>query len=394
MGYNNVFPNENNQANNAYHKSFHPICDGFFTLVAFCLLDPSREKASGPHFQINASKISCIISRECCTWYDGIHPSVTSNPASYPLFLQHILFAVESFHTTILENSHAIMVLFLRRLGIRHQPWHTNKRAYEPTLAMVKCRWGQVGDAKCRWSQVGVSTVSTVYQGRAESKLNLGASESDLSPSSIVAGPARVENGSRIRSGHTSRVQMLPCFDAPFCFGSMIKPATITSVDSIKTCLLPALCDQLIMRPLRRRQALGYRCAHCSSEFDSRTGMDCHRRHPTSLGTPCADPHNSKSLSFTARANVASSFLRQHDTLGTTGIPAHCTRTLHVYIVPLCVMMCDITCIIVITAIIAKISAIIGNKVSSFLWEDTNYTYYHRLFYALSQRFCMKNNRK
>ena len=141
-------------------------------------------------------------------------------------------------------------------------------------------------------------------------------------------------------------------------------------------------------------QALGYRCAHCSSEFDSRTGMDCHRRHPTSLGTPCADPHNSKSLSFTARANVASSFLRQHDTLGTTGIPAHCTHTLHVYIVPLCVMMCDITCIIVITAIIAKISAIIGNKVSSFLWEDTNYTYYYRLLYALSQRFCMKNNRK
>ena len=112
------------------------------------------------------------------------------------------------------------------------------------------------------------------------------------------------------------------------------------------------------------------------------------------LGTPCADPHNSKSLSFTARANVASSFLRQRDTLGTTGIPAHCTHTLHVYIVPLCVMMCDITCIIVITAIIAKISAIIGNKVSSFLWEDTNYTYYYRLLYALSQRFCMKNNRK
>ena len=71
-------------------------------------------------------------------------------------------------------------------------------------------------------------------------------------------------------------------------------------------------------------QALGYRCAHCSSEFDSRTGMDCHRRHPTSLGTPCADPHNSKSLSFTARAIVASSSLRQHDTPGATAIPAHC----------------------------------------------------------------------
>ena len=82
-------------------------------------------------------------------------------------------------------------------------------------------------------------------------------------------------------------------------------------------------------------QALGYRCAHCSSEFDSRTGMDCHCRHPTSVGTPCADPHNSKSLSFTARANVASSFLRHHNTLGTTGIPTHCIHTLHVCIVAL-----------------------------------------------------------
>ena len=71
-------------------------------------------------------------------------------------------------------------------------------------------------------------------------------------------------------------------------------------------------------------QDLGYRCAHCSSEFESRTGIDCHRRHPTSLGTPCADPHNTKSLSFTARANVASSHLRQHDTLGAIAIPAPC----------------------------------------------------------------------
>jgi hypothetical protein len=51
------FQMKNNQANNEYHKSFDTICDGFFTLVAFCLLDPSREKASGPHFEINESKI-------------------------------------------------------------------------------------------------------------------------------------------------------------------------------------------------------------------------------------------------------------------------------------------------------------------------------------------------
>ena len=189
--------------------------------------------------------------------------------------------------------------------------------------------------ARCRWSQVGVSSVSSQY----------------------IKGVSR----------HNQNLS-ITCIMRPANHATTVKRSA--------------------------PQALGYRCAHCFSEFDSRTGMDCHRRHPTSLGTPCADPHNSKSLSFTARANVASSFLRQHDTLGTTGIPAHCTHTLHVYIVPLCVMMCDITCIIVITAIIAKISAIIGNKVSSFLWEDTNYTYYYRLLYALSQRFCMKNNRK
>ena len=51
------FQMKNNQANNEYHKSFDTICDGFFTLVAFCLLDHSCEKASGQHFEINESKI-------------------------------------------------------------------------------------------------------------------------------------------------------------------------------------------------------------------------------------------------------------------------------------------------------------------------------------------------
>ena len=73
------FQMKNNQANNAYHNSF-----------AFCLLDPSREKASGPHFQINESKISDALFRTNVV--GGIHPSVTSNPASYPLFLQQFFF--------------------------------------------------------------------------------------------------------------------------------------------------------------------------------------------------------------------------------------------------------------------------------------------------------------
>ena len=89
------FQMKNNQANNAYHKSFDTICDGFFTLVAFCLLDPSREKASCPHFQINESKISDALFH--ANVVGGIHPSVTSNSASYPLFLQHIFFCCGKF---------------------------------------------------------------------------------------------------------------------------------------------------------------------------------------------------------------------------------------------------------------------------------------------------------
>ena len=99
------------------------------------------------------------------------------------------------------------------------------------------------------------------------------------------------------------------------------------------TCIMrPANRDIHAVKRRAAPQALGYRCAHCTSEFDSKTGMDCHRRHPTSQGTPCADPENSKSLSFTARANVASSILRQHDTLGATAIPAHCMFILLLYV--------------------------------------------------------------
>jgi hypothetical protein len=47
--------------------------------------------------------------------------------------------------------------------------------------------------------------------------------------------------------------------------------------------------------------SLGFKCAYCGGEFGSRTGMDCHRRHCNSIGTPCADPMNSKSMSLTQR---------------------------------------------------------------------------------------------
>jgi hypothetical protein len=46
-------------------------------------------------------------------------------------------------------------------------------------------------------------------------------------------------------------------------------------------------------------QAVGFRCAHCTSEFDTSHAMDCHRLKQPSLGIGCADPSNSKSVSFT-----------------------------------------------------------------------------------------------
>jgi hypothetical protein len=75
--------------------------------------------------------------------------------------------------------------------------------------------------------------------------------------------------------------------------------------------------------PKRLPLSLGYQCACCRSEFGSRAGMDVHRRHSSSVGTPCADPRNSKSMSFTARGDHSfAGILRQHDTLGVLPIPA------------------------------------------------------------------------
>ena len=48
------------------------------------------------------------------------------------------------------------------------------------------------------------------------------------------------------------------------------------------------------------------------------------RRHRSSVGTPCTDPANSKSISswFTARGYHSAGILRQHDILGVWPIPA------------------------------------------------------------------------
>jgi hypothetical protein len=67
--------------------------------------------------------------------------------------------------------------------------------------------------------------------------------------------------------------------------------------------------------------ALGFKCVNCRNEFDSRHAVDCHRRHIMSVGTPCADPRNHKSMSMTDRVDQAVGILRHHDTLGVLPIP-------------------------------------------------------------------------
>jgi hypothetical protein len=71
-------------------------------------------------------------------------------------------------------------------------------------------------------------------------------------------------------------------------------------------------------------QAMGFTCRNCNNIFDSRRSMECHRRHVTSQGTPCADPSSYKSLSFTGRASADTStaILREH--AGTLGAFSNC----------------------------------------------------------------------
>jgi hypothetical protein len=69
--------------------------------------------------------------------------------------------------------------------------------------------------------------------------------------------------------------------------------------------------------------SLGFKCLKCRGEFGSRVALDCHRRHINSTGTPCADPENHKSMSFTERGGHSiAGVLREHDTLGVLPVPA------------------------------------------------------------------------
>jgi hypothetical protein len=71
--------------------------------------------------------------------------------------------------------------------------------------------------------------------------------------------------------------------------------------------------------------SLGFKCAYCGGEHGSRAGIDCHRRHRSSISTPCADLMNSKSISLTQRGDSYTGNLRLHDTLGVCSLvlPRH-----------------------------------------------------------------------
>ena len=74
-------------------------------------------------------------------------------------------------------------------------------------------------------------------------------------------------------------------------------------------------------------QELGFKCIACNSEFANRRGADCHRRHPTCIGTACADPSNVRSLSLTDRPDVSVGILRHHSAvpLGESMCNSHTT---------------------------------------------------------------------
>ena len=119
----------------------------------------------------------------------------------------------------------------------------------------------------------------------------------------------------------TRRTELILCISLVLYFLPQVSISASSPINHI-----PGHCRRLqevqvpcVMRSAGQHsitQAVGFRCAHCSSEFKTRRAMECHRRKQSSQGTECADPSNSKSVSFTGRASIASSIVREHDFLG------------------------------------------------------------------------------
>jgi hypothetical protein len=76
--------------------------------------------------------------------------------------------------------------------------------------------------------------------------------------------------------------------------------------------------------PKRLPIALGFKCVHCQEEFDSRNAIEVHHRQIMSVGTPCADHRNHKSMSMIDRVDQAAGIFRQHDARGKLPIPVVC----------------------------------------------------------------------
>ena len=105
-------------------------------------------------------------------------------------------------------------------------------------------------------------------------------------------------------------------------YNTIICIMAFISLVCIMTSITNGSCSWWPDAPKQLPLSLGFKCAHCGSEFESRAGMAQHRRNRLYVGTPCADPSNSKSMSFTARGDHSAGILRQHDTLGVLPIPA------------------------------------------------------------------------
>jgi len=100
------FQMKNNQANNAYQKSFDTICSTWLHSASW-ILHARRRPARISKLMNQKSKMHYFAR---IRWYPSIG-DVQSCILSF-IFATHFFFAVESSHTTIIENSHAIMIFF------------------------------------------------------------------------------------------------------------------------------------------------------------------------------------------------------------------------------------------------------------------------------------------
>ena len=57
---------------------------------------------------------------------------------------------------------------------------------------------------------------------------------------------------------------------------------------------------------------VAFRCNHCKGEYRTQRAYDCHRQYPRTLHTPCADPQNQSSVTFTERADLSTGILQEH----------------------------------------------------------------------------------